>query len=98
MADPFSQCESVNKAGFRCWLCRGHRGGIHETHPSERGKSREAGVSPVWSDAAPDLPPSCRFCGAPIAKDAMADWFATSPSDDAPWSCPSNAGGHAPVA
>ncbi len=33
MADPFTQCHSVNKAGFRCWLCLGHRVGIHETHP-----------------------------------------------------------------
>jgi hypothetical protein len=49
MADPFTGCPSVNRAGFRCWLCRGHRGGIHETHPAERRESREAGASPVWS-------------------------------------------------
>ena len=68
--------------------------GIHETHPAERGRSREAGASPVWSD--PDLVPTCRFCGAPIGRDRDGRWAATHPGDDAPWSCPVNAGGHAP--
>ena len=94
MADPFTRCQSVNKAGFHCWLARNHRGGIHETHPAERGRSREAGASPVWSD--PDLVPTCRSCGAPIGRDRDGRWAATHPGDDAPWSCPVNAGGHAP--
>lgn len=50
MANPFAPCLSVNKAGLNCWLCLGHRGGIHEVHPAERGKSRAAGVPPVWTD------------------------------------------------
>lgn len=48
MTDPFRRCGSVNAAGFPCWLCYGHRS-VHETHPADRGHSREAGASPVWS-------------------------------------------------
>jgi hypothetical protein len=71
MADPFTQCASANKAGFRCWLCLGHRGGIHETHPSERRKSRDAGASPVWSDAGHVTGPG------EVAEDAPAAGAAT---------------------
>jgi len=42
-------------------------------------------------------PPPCRFCGALIARDATADWFATDPGNETPWTCPSNVGGHAPA-
>jgi hypothetical protein len=94
MSNPFAPCPSVNTAGLRCYLCQGHRGGIHEVHPAERGKSRAAGASPVWSDA--DLVPSCRFCGAPLSRDRNGGWASTWPSDDAPWTCPASASGHAP--
>lgn len=95
MADPFRRCPSVNAAGMPCWLCYGHRGGIHEVHPSYRGRSREAGASPVWSDV--DVMPSCRFCGGVIDKDVEGRWYATHPADEAPWTCPSNALGHVPA-
>ena len=49
MTNPFRRCDAVNKAGFRCWLVSGHRS-VHETHPADRGHSREAGAEPVWSD------------------------------------------------
>jgi hypothetical protein len=96
MADPFSQCESVNLKGFRCYLARGHRYGIHETHPAEGGKSRDAGASPVWSDATAGRPTPCRFCGAPIDKPAEGRWHSTDVRDDSPWTCPSNTAGHWP--
>lgn len=55
MSDPFRKCGAVNAAGFACWLAGGHRG-VHETHPANRGLSREAGAEPVWSDAVPPAP------------------------------------------
>lgn len=98
MSDPFSPCPSVNKAGFRCWLCRSHGYGIHETHPSERGKSAAAGASPVWSDATAGRPAPCRFCGVPIDKTSGGNWHSTyaGDGDDSPWDCLSNAAGHWP--
>jgi hypothetical protein len=94
MSDAFRHCESVNKAGFHCWLCHGHRG-VHETPPSDRGRSREAGASPVWSDADPALA-ACGFCGGVIACDQQRRWYLKDLDTSASWSCPANAGGHWP--
>ena len=59
---------------------------------AQRRQFREA-----HAEAKRNPPLPCRFCGILIARDATADWFATDPGNQAPWTCPSNIGGHSPT-
>lgn len=96
MPDDFTPCPAVNKAGLRCYLSASHPAGIHQVHPSQSGKSREAGASPDWPDQIPGMPPACHFCGAPVGEDREHRWYSTWPGDENPWTCPSRPTGHWP--